>query len=69
MNTQALVSVIDNLPLESKKEVINFVAFLQAKQERKIPKKKKQVIYGYAKDSITIKPGFDDPLEEFKEYM
>jgi hypothetical protein len=29
----------------------------------------KQMVFGYAKDSITIKPDFDEPLEEFKEYM
>jgi hypothetical protein len=69
MTEQLLISKINNLPLDFKKEVFDFVDFLQSKQQTKKPKKKKQIIYGYAKDTITIKPDFDEPLEEFKEYM
>jgi len=69
MSELLLYSKINNLPLNLKKEVIDFVDFLQSKQQKKKPKKKKQMIFGYAKDSIIIKPDFDEPLEEFKEYM
>lgn len=30
---------------------------------------KKERVFGYAKGKITLKPGFDDPIENFKEYM
>lgn len=69
MTELLLYSKIDKLPLDLKKEVIDFVDFLLSKQQKKKSKSKKQMIFGYAKDSITIKPDFDEPLEEFKEYM
>jgi len=31
--------------------------------------KKKDRVFGYAKGKITLKPDFDDPVEDFKEYM
>jgi hypothetical protein len=36
-----------------------------------IPKsnKGKKRTFGFAKNAITIKPDFDEPLEDFKEYM
>jgi hypothetical protein len=69
MTEMLLYSKINNLPLNLKKEVIDFIDFLQSKHENKKSKKKKPRIFGYAKDSITLKPNFDEPLEEFKEYM
>lgn len=68
MTEMILYSKINNLPQNLKKEVIDFIDFLQSKHETKKPKVKKPRIFGYAKDSITIKPDFDEPLEEFKEY-
>ena len=62
-----IYSRISNLPPNLKREVSDFVEFLETKKT-KISSKKKSV-FGYAKGSIIIKPGFDDPLEDFKEYM
>jgi len=67
MTDLVLYSKISSLPPDLKKEVSDFIDFLQSKKVKKAVVKKR--IFGYAKDTILIKPGFDDPLEDFKEYM
>lgn len=64
-----LYTKISSLPNHLKLEVIDFIDFLKSKKEvsKSIPKKPR--IFGYAKDSIIIKPSFDEPLDDFKEYM
>lgn len=57
-----------SLPDEMKKEVNDFIDFLKAKATSKtdplIERKS-----GLAKGLIKMKPDFDDPLDDFKEYM
>ncbi|MDB5262921.1 MAG: hypothetical protein JWQ14_2202 [Adhaeribacter sp.] len=62
-----LYTQIASLPPELKKEVSDFVAFL--KQKSKAKKEIKERQFGYAKDFFTMSPDFDEPLEDFKEYM
>ena len=69
MSDIQLYSKIISLPAELKKEVIDFVDFLKSKKIQSGKKEKKTIVFGYAKDSVTIKPNFDEPLDEFKEYM
>jgi len=69
MNGLSLISKIDSLPLDLKQEVIDYVDFLLTKKVKKVKKTQKPRIYGWAKDSIIMSPDFDEPLEEFKEYM
>ncbi len=59
---------LSTLPDDLKKEVGNFVAFLKSKKSTKV-KAKKQVKAGLAKGLIEMTDDFDDPLEDFKEYM
>ncbi len=54
------------LPDELKKEVIDFVAFLKFKNQAK-PKKQRKA--GLAKGLIKMSDDFDEPLDDFKEYM
>jgi hypothetical protein len=67
MNNLTLYNQIATLPNELKKEVSDFVALL--KQKSKSRKKIKERKFGYAKGFFKIKPGFDEPLEDFKEYI
>lgn len=67
MTDLLIYSKISNLPPSLKREVSDFVEFLETKKTK--ISSKKQRIFGYAKGSIIIKPGFDDPLEDFKEYL
>lgn len=62
-----LYAQISALPADLKKEVLDFVEFL--KQKSKFKKNLKERKFGYAKDFFTVAPDFDQPLEDFKEYM
>lgn len=69
MTDLKLYTKISSLPDSLKSEVVDFIDFISTKRKR-VPKKvKKGRTFGYAKDSIVLKPGFDDPIEDFKEYM
>jgi len=67
MTNLTLYNQIATLPDELKKEVLDFVEFL--KQKTKVPKRIKERKFGYAKGFFTIAPDFDEPLDDFKEYM
>ena len=62
-----LLKQINSLPKELKKEVNDFVEFLNQKiiSDKKIKKRK----FGYAKGYFKMSPDFNAPLEDFKEYM
>jgi len=67
MSNIILYNQIAALPNELKKEVSDFVAFLKSKSKQ--GKKIKERQFGYAKGFFKIAPDFDEPLEDFKEYM
>ncbi len=69
MTDISLYTKITSLPTNLKNEVLDFVDFLIAKKKNSTKKQKKQRQFGYAKNAIKIKPGFDDPIEDFKDYM
>ena len=65
---------IESLPEDLKKQVLDFVAFLKqkAKTAAKQPKpeKRKERKAGIAKGYFSkMADDFDEPLEDFKEYM
>jgi uncharacterized protein DUF2281 len=62
-----LYSQITSLPADLKKEVSDFVEFLKQKTKAKTILKKRQL--GAAKGMIKMSPDFDEPLEDFKDYM
>jgi hypothetical protein len=63
----ALFDKVSKLPDNLKAEVSDFVEFLLQKyndsSETATP------TFGSGKGMFLIKPGFDEPLEDFKEYM
>jgi Protein of unknown function (DUF2281) len=62
-----LYAHIGALPDNLKEEVADFVAFLEQKH---IPKKKiKERQFGGLKGAFVMAPDFDEPLEDFKDYM
>lgn len=67
MENTTILSKIRFLPPELKEEVNDFIDFLLARQKK--GKKKKQPKFGAANGKIITSPDFDDPLEDFKEYM
>jgi Protein of unknown function (DUF2281) len=69
MSDIQLYTKIISLPSELKKEAVDFIDFLKSKKYQSMQKEKKKIVFGYAKGSVILKPNFDEPLEEFKEYM
>jgi hypothetical protein len=55
------------LPNDIKSEVMDFIEFLLTKKNKEI--KKKVPKFGSAKGKIYISPDFDEPLDDFKEYL
>jgi hypothetical protein len=80
---QVILNKYIALPERLQEEVIDFIDFLMFKQQRQeksyqegIPgrkegnkRKKKKSNFGSARGLIVIKSDFDQPLEDFKEYM
>ncbi len=70
MENISLYNKIALLPEQMKSEVEDFIDFLtaKAKMERKevIASKPK---FGSGKGMFTMSPDFDEPLDDFREYM
>ncbi len=67
MTDSQLIEQINSLPEELKKEVNDFVEFLN--QKSKVKKRIKRRKFGYYKGFFKMGPGFNAPIEDFKEYM
>lgn len=67
MSTENIYSLLDELPEAQKNEVSDFIVFLSGKYKKNTPIKKRQ--FGCASGLIKISDDFDEPLDEFKEYM
>ncbi|GAB3512986.1 hypothetical protein GCM10027341_54520 [Spirosoma knui] len=67
MDNIILYSKLATLPDDLKAEVSDFVDFLAAK--RKKLQNRKKPTFGSGKGMFVIKPDFDEPLEDFNEYM
>jgi hypothetical protein len=68
MTIESLTSEIKSLPREMQKEVADFVAFLKSRIKKKEPKLKQRE-FGFLKGKIWMSKDFDEPLEDFKDYM
>jgi hypothetical protein len=67
MNSLSIYTKLETLPQNLKQEVSDFVDFLMQKTSGKINKAAPQ--FGSAKGKIKMSPDFDEPLDDFKEYM
>lgn len=67
MDNITLYSKLATLPDDLKAEVSDFVDFLATKRKKTQEKKKPK--FGSGKGMFVMKPDFDEPLEDFKEYM
>lgn len=61
---QAVLEKLRSLPLEKQQEVLDFVEFLEQKMRGR---RRRQA--GSAKGLVTISDDFDEPLEDFNDYM
>lgn len=71
MTEQTLIQEIHTLPESLKQEVLHFVQFLKQKQtvEEKPAEPRKKRKAGSAKGMFVMSDDFDEPLEDFAEYM
>lgn len=79
MSTAEIVNLLNELPEEKKEEASDFIAFLLAKSKAEKQKAGKESFtkvegnpergFGSLKGKIWMSPDFDEPLEDFKEYM
>jgi len=67
MTDVQLYSQISSLPSEMKKQVSDFVASLKKKSA--LNKKIKERNFGHARGFFKMSGDFDEPLEDFKEYI
>jgi hypothetical protein len=67
MTDLRLYTELSTLPSELKKEVQDFIAFLKTKARKQKPNRQRE--FGAAKGFFKMHDDFDEPLEDFKEYM
>lgn len=67
MTNTSLKMEINTMPKALRDEVSDFVAFLKKKSKPKSKLKARE--YGFAKGKIKLSADFDEPLDEFKNYM
>lgn len=66
MDNIILYKKLASLPENLKKEVADFIDFLKTKNIKSSERNKP--IFGSAKGMFVMKPDFDEPLEDFKDY-
>lgn len=66
---RALISKIHSLPEDLKAEVARFVEKLKKRAEGEIDKPRIRRKAGNSVGTYHIAPDFDEPLDDFKEYM
>lgn len=67
LNNLNLYGKLATLPDDLRSQVADFVDFLSDRNLESGNRKKPQ--FGSGKGMFVIKPDFDEPLEDFKEYM
>ena len=67
MTDLRLYTELSTLPPDLKKEVQDFIEFLKTKARRQMLNKKRE--FGAAKGFFKMHNDFDEPLEDFKDYM
>jgi mRNA-degrading endonuclease RelE of RelBE toxin-antitoxin system len=67
MNSLTAFNKWSMLPKNLQKEVLDFIEFLLSKQNK--PEQTPKPKFGSAKGMFKMMPDFDEPLDDFKEYM
>lgn len=67
MTDLRLYSELSALPPDLKKEVQDFIAFLKTKAREQNTNKQRE--FGAAKGFFEMHNDFDEPLDDFKDYM
>lgn len=68
MTDKLIINQLQDLPESLKKEVLDFIGYLVMKYSNEYQKKPTPK-FGSAKGKYILAADFDEPLEDFKEYM
>lgn len=68
MNDQIILAQLNQLPDNLKNEVMDFIEFLMSKNQNALTTKNRPK-FGSAKGKYKMSVDFDEPLDDFKEYM
>lgn len=73
MTSLSLYTKIETLPPALKEEAKDFIEYLLEKTKKKKkesePNKKPEKLFGSLKGKISLSKDFDEPLDDFKDYM
>ena len=73
MTSLSLYTKIETLPPALKEEAKDFIEYLLEKTKKKKKetesKKKSEKTFGSLKGKISLSEDFDEPLDDFKDYM
>ena len=70
MSASTLLAYYEQLPDNYQQEVSDFIEFLFLKIKQPLePKEQRRNLFGSLKGKIEMSDDFDEPLEEFKDYM
>lgn len=69
MTSFSLYKKLEKLPPNLKLEVQHFIDFLLEKTSSQTEPSKKKREFGSLKGKIHLSKDFDDPIDDFKEYM
>ena len=67
MTDLELYTELSTLPTDLKKQVQDFIEFLKTKAKKNNPVSQRK--FGSAKGFFKMHDNFDEPLEDFKDYM
>lgn len=67
MDNTILYNKLAKLPDKLKGEVLDFIDFLVKKHKKS--EQRKKPTFGSGRGMFVMKPDFDEPLDDFKEYI
>ena len=72
MDDKLVIEQYTSLPEQLKKQVADFIAFLKQKEQSAPAQRSlatKKPVFGSYKGTFEMGDDFDEPLEDFKDYM
>lgn len=68
LNDQQILDQLKAMPEPIKAEVLHYMDYLLNKHKQQVSQKKRPQ-FGYAKGDYKTSDDFDEPLEDFQDYM
>jgi len=69
MTNEVIIAELNILPEHLKVQVMNYIRFLQSPFVFPIHQTPKKPKFGFGKFKVEISEDFDEPLDDFKDYI